>query len=191
MLMAVPISYTSTGFGTRWDNVGAMRNRGVEINVGADVLRIKDFKWNVNANVSYNKNEITELYNGVTEYVASDTGRMVAVGHPLGEFYLNRYAGVNPINGDALWYTKDGEITMDIRKADKVMLGKTHEAPWQWWFWYYTFLEGIFHFPHSSHGWLIAGCLITTESFRRVTDCSVPITSQNVCFTTDGKNREM
>ena len=44
-----------------------MRNRGVEINVGADVLRIKDFKWNVNANVSYNKNEITELYNGVTE----------------------------------------------------------------------------------------------------------------------------
>ena len=85
MLMAVPISYTSTGFGTRWDNVGAMRNRGVEINVGADVLRIKDFKWNVNANVSYNKNEITELYNGVTEYVASDTGRMVAVGHPLGD----------------------------------------------------------------------------------------------------------
>ena len=52
MLMAVPISYTSTGFGTRWDNVGAMRNRGVEINVGADVLRIKDFKWNVSANVS-------------------------------------------------------------------------------------------------------------------------------------------
>ena len=110
MLMAVPISYTTSGFGTRWDNVGAMRNRGVEINVSADVLRIKDFTWNVNANVSYNKNEITELYNGITEYVASDTGRMVAVGHPLGEFYLNRYAGVNPTNGDALWYTKDGEI---------------------------------------------------------------------------------
>ena len=40
MLMAVPISYTTSGFGTRWDNVGAMRNRGVEINVSADVLRI-------------------------------------------------------------------------------------------------------------------------------------------------------
>ena len=77
------------------------------------------------------KNEITELYNGVTEYVASDTGRMVAVGHPLGEFYLNRYAGVNPINGDALWYTKDGEITTEYNESDKVMLGKTHEAPWQ------------------------------------------------------------
>ena len=118
MLMAVPISYTTSGFGTRWDNVGAMRNRGVEINVSADVLRIKDFTWNVNANVSYNKNEITELYNGITEYVASDTGRMVAVGHPLGEFYLNRYAGVNPTNGDALWYTKDGEITTEYNESD-------------------------------------------------------------------------
>lgn len=46
MLMAVPISYTTSGFGTRWDNVGAMRNRGVEINVSADVLRIKDFTLN-------------------------------------------------------------------------------------------------------------------------------------------------
>lgn len=51
--------------------------------------------------------------------------------NPLGEFYLNRYAGVNPINGDALWYTKDGEITMEYNESDKVMLGKTHEAPWQ------------------------------------------------------------
>lgn len=119
MLMAVPISYTTSGFGTRWDNVGAMRNRGVEINVSADVLRIKDFTWNVNANVSYNKNEITELYNGITEYVASDTGRMVAVGHPLGEFYLNRYAGVNPTNGDALGIPKTVKLLQNIMKVTK------------------------------------------------------------------------
>lgn len=119
MLMAVPISYTSTGFGTRWDNVGAMRNRGVEINVGADVLRIKDFKWNVNANVSYNKNEITELYNGVTEYVASDTGRMVAVGHPLGEFYLNRYAGVIRLMEMLYGIPKTVKLLWNIMKATR------------------------------------------------------------------------
>ena len=166
MLMAVPISYTTSGFGTRWDNVGAMRNRGVEINVSADVLRIKDFTWNVNANVSYNKNEITELYNGITEYVASDTGRMVAVGHPLGEFYLNRYAGVNPTNGDALWYTKDGEITTEYNENDKVMLGKTHEAPWQGGFWYYTFLARIFTFRTVHVGWPIAGMLNNDRVFQ-------------------------
>jgi len=131
MLMEVPVSYTSTGFGYRWENVGAMLNRGVELSVNADVLRIKDFAWNVNANVSYNKNEITELYNGVTEYESAGTGRKMAVGHPVGEFYLNRYAGVNPANGDALWYTKDGEITTEYNESDKVLMGKTYHAPWQ------------------------------------------------------------
>lgn len=90
---------------------------------------------------------------------------MVAVGHPLGEFYLNRYAGVNPTNGDALWYTKDGEITTEYNESDKVMLGKTHEAPWQGGL-VLHFLGKDFHFPHSSRGWPIAGCLTMTEFSR-------------------------
>jgi hypothetical protein len=44
--------------------------------------------------------------------------------------FLNRYAGVNPINGDSLWYTKDGEITNEYNEADKVMTGKSFIAPW-------------------------------------------------------------
>lgn len=131
MLMSVPCSYSDTGFGYRWDNVGAMMNRGVELAVNADVLQIKDFIWNISANVSYNKNKITELYNGVTEYEDGTTARKMVVGHPVGEFYLNRYAGVNPANGDALWYTKDGEITTEYNENDKVMMGKTYFAPWQ------------------------------------------------------------
>ena len=61
MLMSVPQSYSNNGFGYRWDNVGTMVNRGVELSVNADILHFKDFTWNINANVSYNKNEITEL----------------------------------------------------------------------------------------------------------------------------------
>ena len=131
ILMAVPTSYTDKGFDSRWENIGSMVNRGVEVAVNADVLRIKNFTWNVNANVSYNKNEITELYNGVSEYENTGTGLRMVVGHPYGEFYLNRYAGVNPANGDALWYTKDGEITTEYRESDKVMMGKVFNAPWQ------------------------------------------------------------
>lgn len=131
MLMKVPVSYAEQGFGTKWDNVGAMVNRGVEMMLNADVVRIKDFTWNVNANVSYNKNKITELYNGIDEYVDGNTGRKMMVGHPVGEFFLNRYAGVNPANGDALWYTKDGELTTEYSEDDKVMMGKTYIAPWQ------------------------------------------------------------
>ena len=132
MLMSVPLSYAqSNGYGYMWDNVGAMVNMGAEINVNATVLQIRDFSWNVNANVGYNHNEITELYNGVQEYELANTNTKLVVGHPLGEFYINRYAGVNPANGDALWYDKDGNLTTELKDSDKVLVGNTFHAPWQ------------------------------------------------------------
>lgn len=131
MLMSVPTSYADKGEGFKWDNVGTMINRGVELNVNADIIRTDNFAWNVNANVSYNYNEITELYNGVTEYELSSTATKLVVGHSVGEFYINRYAGVNPANGDALWLDKNGKITTKYNEADKVMIGKNYIAPWQ------------------------------------------------------------
>lgn len=131
MLMEVPVSYADGGFGTRWDNVGVMINRGAELQLGADVIRTKNFVWNVNANVSYNNNEITELYNGLDEYEMSGTNTKLVVGHSYGEFFINRYAGVNPVNGDALWYDKDGNITTEFNESDKVMVDKSRIAPWQ------------------------------------------------------------
>lgn len=131
ILMSVPISYSDAGFGFRWDNVGGMLNRGVELSINGDVIRTRNFSWNVSANVSYNSNKITELYNGLDEYVVSETGTKLVVGHSFGEFFLNRFAGVNSANGDPLWYTKDGELTEKYSEADKVMVGKSYIAPWQ------------------------------------------------------------
>ena len=131
MLMSVPVSYADKGEGFRWDNIGAMVNRGVELSLNADVVRTRDFVWNLSANVSYNKNKITELYNGLDEYELSSTSTKLVVGHSVGEFYINRYAGVNPANGDALWLTKDGQTTTEFNESDKVMIGKSYIAPWQ------------------------------------------------------------
>jgi len=132
MLMVVPLSYaTSNGFGYRWDNVGWMRNYGVELNVSASVLSAGSFNWSVNANISYNRNRIVELYNGVTEYEPANTSTKLVVGDQLGQFFLNRFYGVNPANGDALWLTRDGEITTELRDSDKVLTGKSSIAPWQ------------------------------------------------------------
>ncbi len=131
MLMEAPLSYaTSNGFGYKWDNVGAMRNVGAELNIAATVVTWRDFNWSINANVSYNSNKIIELYNGVTEYEPSNTSTKLVVGQKLGQFYMNRYYGVNPANGDALWLTKDGEITNELRDSDKVLTGKSSIAPW-------------------------------------------------------------
>ena len=131
MLMSVPVSYADKGEGFRWDNIGAMVNRGFELSLNADIVRNYQFTWNISANVSYNRNKITELYNGLNEYELSTTGTKLVVGHPVGEFFINRYAGVNPANGDALWYTKDGEVTTEFNESDKVMIGKNYIAPWQ------------------------------------------------------------
>ena len=131
ILMLVPESYSQGNGGQHWDNVGVMTNRGVELSVNADVLRLKDFTWNVSANVSYNKNEINELYSGIDEYEIPNTNTKLVAGHDRGEFFINRYAGVNPVNGDPLWYTKDGEITNEFRESDKVLIGKSYLAPWQ------------------------------------------------------------
>ena len=75
--------------------------------------------------------EITELYNGLDEYEMSNTSTKLVVGHSIGEFYINRFAGVNPANGDALWYDKEGNITNELRDEDKVLIGKSYHAPWQ------------------------------------------------------------
>lgn len=131
MLMLVPQSYVNNGYGTRWDNVGEMVNRGVELSLNADIIRTEDFVWNVSANASFNHNEITELYGGLDEYEISNTSTKLVVGHSIGSFYINRYAGVNPANGDALWYDKEGNITNEYSEADKVMLDKNYIAPWQ------------------------------------------------------------
>ena len=132
MLMAVPLAYSqSNGYGYIWDNIGTMVNRGVELNVNATVVAVRDFTWNVSANVGYNHNRLTELYGDVDEYETANTSTKLVVGHPVGEFYINRYAGVNPANGDALWYDKDGNITNELRDEDKVMIGKSYHAPWQ------------------------------------------------------------
>ena len=129
MLMQVPIRFAS-GTAYKWDNIGAMVNRGAEFNVNVDIFRTKDFLWSVNANASYNHNEITELYNNQDEYELSNTGLKLVVGRDYGEFFINRYAGVNPVNGDALWYDKDGNITTEFKEDDKVLVGKSKYAPW-------------------------------------------------------------
>ena len=132
MLMSVPLAYSqSNGYGYKWSNVGAMVNRGVELNISATLIQVRDFAWNINANVGYNHNRLTELYNGVDEYETSNTSTKLVVGHPVGEFYINRYAGVNPANGDALWYDKQGNLTNELRDEDKVLVGKSYHAPWQ------------------------------------------------------------
>lgn len=130
MLMSIPYSMT-TGFSSGIGNVAAMTNTGVEANVDVDILKTKDFYWSFKANVGYNKNEITELFQGRDEYVLANTGLKMAVGHAYGEFFQVRFAGVDPMTGAPLYYDKDGNKTKKFNEErDAVFLGKKRYAPW-------------------------------------------------------------
>lgn len=58
----------SSGYTTRKMNAGLIRNRGIEVSLGGEVIRTKDWSWEVNANVSHNRNTLEELVDGQDSY---------------------------------------------------------------------------------------------------------------------------
>lgn len=119
LLLNVPISST-TGVRTIMKNVGAMQNRGVELELTTRNLDM-DFKWTTSVTMSFNKNEVTKLNNDEPIYDGS-TRQRAEVGHPYRTFYLQRWAGVNPADGSAMWYDEDGNVVFDYADADRVLL---------------------------------------------------------------------
>ncbi len=132
LLLDVPVPATS-GFSIMNKNIGSIENKGFEFVINTNNFTGK-FSWNTSFNFSYNKNRVTSLGgqtlidDGSTRYM-----NVVMVGQPIGSFYGARYAGVDPSNGDALWYVNEkdpnGKIinpdakTNDFSSANFVILG--------------------------------------------------------------------
>ena len=130
MLMDIPYSFT-TGFASGYGNIGSMKNVGVDVEFQADIFKNRDWYVGARVNFNYNKNEITELFNGQTEYTLANTGLQLAVGHPYGELYYVPFAGVDPRDGKQMWWDKDGNLTKVFNEErDSRLLGKCLYAPW-------------------------------------------------------------
>lgn len=109
-------------------NAGSMRNRGIELAVNYDIIRTQNLQWNVNANLAYNKNQITDL-GQVSEYPQGTS--VVREGLALGSHYEVKWAGVDAATGKPLYYTKDGKLTdvYDFTNNAVADYG-TFNAPW-------------------------------------------------------------
>ena len=105
----------SLGYDSYMDNVGDMVNSGVEINLGVNIFKKRNFEWDVNLNLSTLKNKITMLdpdKKTSTEYTANGkaysgyTNGSFFIGEDLSMFTwrLKEYAGVDPDTGESLWY---------------------------------------------------------------------------------------
>jgi TonB-linked SusC/RagA family outer membrane protein len=133
LLLNVPVPSTS-GYSSQIQNIGSVQNKGFEFVINT-VNTTGKFTWNTNLNFSINKNEVLNL--GSQKMIDNGSARymnIVKVGQPIGVFYGAQYAGVDPANGDALWYVNEqdanGKIinptatTNDFTAANFVVLGK-------------------------------------------------------------------
>ena len=129
LLLDCPLPH-ATGFSSVFKNIGSVRNQGLDIMINGTPVQTHDFTWSSTLNLNYNKNEITELFNGRDEYSLPDYGLQYKVGHSVGELYFVRRAGVDPRDGKQIWYDKDGNLTKVYNKErDAVLIGKDRYAP--------------------------------------------------------------
>lgn len=129
MLMEVPYSFT-TGWSGGTANVGSMRNMGVDVDLHYNILQTRDWYVGLDVNFGYNKNTITELFNGLESFTIPGTGITYRKGQNPFTITQVRYAGVDPRDGQQMWYTKDGNLTKHYDESDEVDLGKSFIAPW-------------------------------------------------------------
>lgn len=125
LIYSVPVPGTS-GFATQLVNVGSMENKGVELVLNSTNLRGKGLNWSTNLNISKNKNTVTKLDGDQTTIPGNDGRYMnsLIVGESIGIFYGPKYAGVDPQNGDALYYMEDGKTTTnDYNDAGDFVVG--------------------------------------------------------------------
>lgn len=118
LLLHVPISPVN-GFTSYLDNFGRVENRGWEFELSADLVR-GEFLWNSSFNLATLRNEVKRLVDGQDRIFRNN---MLREGEPLGVFYMVRYHGVNPENGNAQWLDRDGNVTETYSSAHRVIAG--------------------------------------------------------------------
>ncbi|MBO9199184.1 MULTISPECIES: SusC/RagA family TonB-linked outer membrane protein [Niastella] len=131
------------------ENVGELQSRGIELSVATPVWHGRNFAWDINFNMAWNKTKViaTNLF-GDDLYDNNDPNATYSIarpGQPLGVFYLIRWAGVNPLNGlPTFWdvngnqkqfdkanaampwtLVADGSKTSGITASDRVLTNKS------------------------------------------------------------------
>lgn len=114
----------TAGFANMLQNIGSTRNRGVELQIKADILRGGDFTWDISLNAAHNQNKVMETYEG-QDIIAPGlnvlgSANIVREGEPLGAFYGFQTDGLTE-NGRFSYVDQNGDGL--INTEDRVILG--------------------------------------------------------------------
>ena len=114
--------------------MGEISNKGIELTIGGDIIRTKDWNWSLEANLGHNKNTVEKLYGDDPDMeiivgggigIAGEADKILKVGYSSDAFYMKEWAGVNSETGAPQWYTtaEDGSrvITEQYAEADQVI----------------------------------------------------------------------
>ncbi len=117
---------TSFGFGGYYDNIGDMRNTGVEFELRGDVIRNKDLTWSLYGNIATNSNKITYIpeenktteCDGVKGYVSGSY--FIGEGESMYNLRYRKYAGVDPETGLAQYWKDVKDANGNVTGQEKV-----------------------------------------------------------------------
>ncbi len=136
LLLEIPVGFSS-GVSNQLQNVGNVRNTGIELSVDATLLQRKQLRWTIAANIAHNSNEITDMGSSSDIIMGDYNQTILRVGEPLGTFYglvfegivqsdedlssLPTVNGSTPEPGDAKFADTNGDGK--INGNDRVALG--------------------------------------------------------------------
>jgi len=115
LIFAVPLPI-SAGILTETRNIGSMFNRGIELDINADLVRAKGFVWNLAFNATKLTNQITKMPAESPEII--DGTKKLRVGSSIYDYWLREYKGVNPNNGEAE-YRANAFVASNSRITEK------------------------------------------------------------------------
>ena len=116
--------------GGTYENTMRMRNQGVEIELNYDIFTHNNFKWNVALNATHYKNKLLELPADRPQDGWATGNYFRKVGKPLYNYYDYKYAGVDPENGDALYWADETDENGNVigqKTVNKTELATRYE----------------------------------------------------------------
>jgi TonB-linked SusC/RagA family outer membrane protein len=104
-------------------NIGAVESKGIEVVLNSKNITTKNIQWTTSFNIARNTNKIKSLPNANADIISGEN--INRVGEAVNSFYMVEFAGADPANGDALFYTDGiGSATTNVfEDANRVIAG--------------------------------------------------------------------
>ena len=178
ILIAAPMA-PSTGFFSVMDNVGKVRNMGVELAVDGAIFNKKNFGWTAGMNLGFNKNTVLELPEHQQMVLTKEgVSQILVEGQEVYTWYMPKWVGVDPENGKPQWEKIDenGNVTIVNQQTQATNQIVGSASPW--------FSGGIntslrlYGFTLTAHGSFVVGNKIYNK-MRESMDTDGAVTDLN------------